>query len=248
MGTLKLAQALRRCRLALAVGAALALLVAIAGVYQLSLAPPGLASKETTTGFATQRLLIDTPSSMLGDSYPRGSTGAGFRAAYLGNLVGGETTHDAIATRMRIDPAEIAIVGSGAAPPGTMSPAAIKAVEASPPRQKYILTYGEMPGLPLLNVFATAPTEAAARALARAGGEALAQTAAEGGKATSSARVSRIGWLSSGAKTSGPRKSQAIVMALVFFIFWLFAVLVVDRVLRVRRRQRLETAFGVWPA
>jgi hypothetical protein len=60
--------------------------------------------------------------------------------------------------------------------------------------------------------------------------------------------VARIGWLSSSAKTSGPRKSQAIVMALVFFIFWLFVVLAVDRVLRVRRRQRLETAFGVWPA
>jgi hypothetical protein len=248
MGTIKLAQALRRRRLALAVGAALALLIAIAGVYKVSLAPPGLASKEATTGFATQRLLIDTPDSLLGDSYPLGSTGAAFRASYLGNLVGGEATHDAVAARMQLDPAEIAIVGSGAAPPGTMSPAAIKAVEASPPLQKYVLSYNEVPGLPLLNVFATAPTEAAARALARSGGEALAQTAAEGGPATSSARIRRIGWLSSGAKASGPRKSQALVMAVVFFIFWLFAVLAVDRVLRARRRQRLEAAFGGWPA
>jgi hypothetical protein len=244
MGTVRLAQALRRRRLALLLGAVLAVLIAIAGVYQISLSPPGLASKETTTGSATQRVLIDTPSSLLGDSYPRGSTGAAFRAAYLGNLVGAQPTLEAIANRMGIAPSEVAIVLSGAAPPGTMSPAAIKATEASPPRQKYILTYGETPGLPLLNVYAAAPTEAAARELARAGSAALVQVVGEGGEATSGARVRAVGSLTSNVKASGPRKSQALVMAFVFFIFWLFAVLAVDRMLRTRRRRRLETALG----
>jgi hypothetical protein len=243
MGTLSLAQALRRCRLALAVGAALALLIALAGVYHLSLFPPGLESKATTSGFAEQRILIDTPESLLGDAAPRGSTGAAFRAAYLGNLVAAPASRAAIARTMGLEPDEIGMVGAGAAPPGTMSPDAQKAVEASPPLQRYILTYGEAPGLPLLNVVAAAPTEAEARKLAAAGTDALARIAADSGVTSSSARVRTIGALSSGVKGGGPRKATALVMAIVFFIVWVFAVLLVDRLRRSRRKYRL--ALGV---
>jgi hypothetical protein len=236
MGTLKLVQALRRCRLALAVGAALALLIAVAG----------LSGKQTTTGFAVQRVLVDTPNSLLGDAAPTGSTGAAVRAAFIGNLAAAGPTVESMATRLGVAPREIAVVGSGGAPPGTMSPAAQKAVEASPPRQKYIITYGEIPGLPLLNVVATAPTEAAAKTLATAGTAALTQAAGEAGPAADVARVQEIGSLNSGVKTSGPRKATSLVMAIVFFIVWVFATLLVDRLLRTRRRERLEAAFDGW--
>jgi hypothetical protein len=244
MGTVGLVRALRRCRVALAVGAALALLIALAGTHQLSLFPPGIASKETTTGFATQRLLIDTPTSLLGDAAPKGSTGAAFRASFLGNVVGATPTHAAIARRVGVGFDELGIVGAGAAPPGTMSPAAIKAVEASPPRQKYVLTYNETPGLPLLTVFATAPTEAGARRLAAAGTVALSRAAAETGAAADSARVRTIGTMNSGAKASGPGKATGIAIALLFFVVWVFGSLIVDRILRERHRRRVEAVFA----
>lgn len=248
MGTVKLVQALRRCRLALAAGAALALLIAVAGVYHVSLFPPGLESKETTTGFAEQRVLIDTPASLLGDSAPKGSTGAAFRAAYLGDLVAAPASHAAIARRMGLEPDEIGMVGAGAAPPGTMSPDAQKAVEASPPLQKYVLTYGEAPGLPLLNVVAAAPTEVEASHLATAGTDAVAQAAAKSGATASSSRVRTIGALSSGVKAAGSRKATALAMAVVFFIVWVFAVLLVDRRRRSRRRRALGAGrpLGAW--
>jgi hypothetical protein len=248
MGTLRLAKALRRCRLALAAGAALAVLIALMGVYHVSFAPPNLESKASTTGFAVQRVLVDTPASLLGDSEPRGSTGAAFRTAYLGNVVAAPETVKGIAAVMNVEPDEIGMVGAGAAPPGTMSPDAQKAIEASPPRRKYVLTYGEVPGLPLLNVVAAAPTEAAAKALAGAGTDALAKAASDSNATSLSARVRTIGALSSGVKAAGPRKATAIVMALVFFIFWVFAVLLVDRLRRSRRRRGAGSPrpLGAW--
>jgi len=220
-----------RRRIAVVLGALLALTVALLALYRF----PDLQSRATTSGFAQERVLVDTPTSLLADARAKGAASITTRAVLLSNLLASDEARMDMAQRAGLKEAEIGVVGLGTAVPDVVSPLAEQAIQVTQPRTPYRVTVSEGPSLPILSIYATAPDEKGASRLARGAVAALASLAADAPAAGGQMRVTRVGAQQSGSKVVAPRKLKAAVAAIVIFILWCTALVLLDGALRRRR-------------
>jgi hypothetical protein len=241
VGLVGLLRALWRRRIVVAVGALLAIALALVGIGRGTAAPPVTSS--------LTKVLIDTPNSLVADARARGAGTIYTRARLVGSLMADDAAKAAVAHGAGLRPSELAIAGPGAAaPPGAISPLADQATEVARPIQPYLVSIEVAPSLPILSIDANAPDRDQAVRLGRAAVEtlpAVAQGAPGGG---SSVAIEQLGrpLITTRAVASG--KAKAVGGALVLFILWCLGCVLLDKVVRRRDRRRAEwpDAHGAW--
>lgn len=158
-------------RLALVLSFAVAAVVALSASYKLSVAPPALASRELAMGTASTRVLVDTSKSLVLDiRYGTGDFDSlTARAVLLGNLMASLPVREYIARRAHV-PAEAIRATTPLTPDFPRPPAGVG--EAKSQRDllrstnQYRLNVQANPTVPIIEVYAQAPTARAARELA----------------------------------------------------------------------------------
>jgi hypothetical protein len=242
MESIGILRVLWRRRIAVGLGALLALLIGVLTSSAVSLSPPGLQSRTTVSGFAQEHVLVNTPTSLLADARAKGAASIETRAVLLSDLLASNEARTRMARGAGLRPAEIGVVGLGTAAPDVVTPLAEQAIQATQPHTPYLVTVSEGPSLPILSVLATAPEEKAAARLAGAATATLASLAREAPTAGGDLKVERLGEEQTGSKVVGARKSKAAIAALLVFILWCTAVVVLDGFLRRRRSPSPRTA------
>jgi hypothetical protein len=158
-----------------AVGATIAAVAALLSVYQVSLVPPGLKSRTNVFATASTQILIDTPDSAfanVANEIEPLNTRAGVFARFL-------TSPEALALIAR--EAKLPLNGIEAQGPYDLNVPEFQRVPTAERRSSQILGEGALyrlrfennPELPIISVFAQAPTTEEALALASAAPAAL---------------------------------------------------------------------------
>jgi hypothetical protein len=235
-----------RLRAGVAASVVLAAVVAVWSVERVSLVPPGLHPRALRLASASTRVLVDTPRSAAVDLRQSSSELQKLtdRAVLLSNIVANGPARDAIARRARIDPARLQIAGpltpsqprARVGPRGAGSPRDI--LQSG---EQYRLSIQANPVVPVLDIYAQAPTTAAAVTLADAAVEGLgvylARVAQEQRTPISAqVRLVQVGRAEGGVINGGVR-AQAV--ALAFLLTFVLACASVVFVSRVRRGWRL---------
>jgi hypothetical protein len=235
-------------RYLVALAAVLAIGIGVMTVYKVSLAPPGLESRQYHVGLATARMLIDTPESQVVDLSPKGADGLGTRANLLANLMASSPVKAIIASHAGVDQnALIAIAPSSSGPVVSTLLSQRAAASASNP-ESYILTLSSDEALPIISVDVQAPDAQQAARLADAATTGLRDylksvAAAQNVPNARQLVISTLGPAQSGNVVRGPRRLIAIFAALFIFGFACAAVIVVSGLARGwRMAARLEDA------
>jgi hypothetical protein len=236
MESVTILRALLRRRLLFGLGVLLAIAVGVLGAYSVSLSPPGMKSKTVTAGFASQRVLVDTPTSLVADARAKGATSIVIRATILADQVESAAMRREIAKAVGISSAELGAISSTTASAQTESPLAKQVLEVTRPIQPYLVSVGLQAGQPILAIQTAAPSAAAAARLARAATVALAAAGRRGEPARGLVRVERLGTAQVGVRQAGGGKKKAAMAALVVLVFWCAALVAADGI---RRRRRL---------
>ena len=218
-----------------ALGVLLAIAVAVLSLYQVSTSAPFLVSKTTSSGFAWQRLLVDTHSSVLADAKAKGAEAIASKAVLLGDLTEGAGARREMAAAVGARPAEIGVLGPGSQVPARVTALATQALEVTRPRTPYLVALSEAPDLPILSLYATGPDEAGAARLIRGTTRAMAVLARQAPGVEGDARIEPVGKAQSGTKLVGARKAKALVLAALVLLLCWTAVVLADGIDRRRR-------------
>jgi hypothetical protein len=231
MGFVRLSRVLWRRRLAVGVGALLAVLAAVALVARATDTPASTS--------ALSKVLIDTPKSLAAAAQAPGAGTIYPRARLLGALVANQDAVAAIARRAGLAPGELAISGPGAAaPPRVITPLAEQAVEVAKPLAPYLLAVEVSPGQPILSIDAYAPTPAAAVALGHAAVATLPAIAAGAPGGGDSVAIEPLGRPLVITTPARGHAAKAVAMAVVFFGLWCLGCVVFDRMRLAAGRRR----------
>jgi hypothetical protein len=216
----------RRRRL-VALGALIALAAAIVSVYSVSLFPPSLTSRTNVFATASSQILVDTPDSSFADlSYELEplETRAGVFARFLANPAA-----LALISRQSGIPAE-QIEAQGPyeqnLPLNQQEPTADeRSTQIIGEGALYRLRFENNPDLPIISVFAQAPTEKEAKALAAAAPAALRVYVERLQERQETPRRDRVeirplGHAIGGVVNGGANREIAILVFLVVFAGW----------------------------
>jgi hypothetical protein len=161
----------RRVGLTLAVSAAIGAFAAFLGVYQVTLAPPGFHARSVMIGTASTYLMLDTQRGLVPDHR---ATDLQFNtyteeATLFADLLASDPVRDMVAQHMGLNPDQISTftrltgLGDGAFTATRMEQRAAEILAA--PRL-YKLEMQPDPALPVISIYAQAPTAAGAEDLA----------------------------------------------------------------------------------
>jgi hypothetical protein len=237
MGLVAVVRVLWRRRIAVLVGLVAAVAIGAIGLK--------LHGSPTAATAATDRVLIDTPRSLVVAAAAPGGPTIYPRSRVVAELLASEEAQAEIARRAGLDPSEVAVLGPGAAaPPLVVTAIAEQAEEVARPTAPYLVSVEVTPGLPILTITATGSDRAVAVRLGEAALATLPSVARGAPGGGDSVRVDPLGKATIATSVSGGRKTIAIG-AFVFFLLWCLVVVALDRPLRRRRRRpRLRPAGG----
>jgi hypothetical protein len=233
---------LRRRWRAVAIGAMLAFAVLITGVYSVSISPPGLQRKVTTTGVATSQVLVNTPSSLVVDARARGVKSIVARASFLGSLAASDAARAQIAHRLGLAPREVEISGPGSGVPVVPTALAEQATEVAKPHTVYVVNIDEDPSLPILTISTAGPDPAAAGRLANATTAEMTALTRSSPALHGTLAVDPIGTATHGTKSAGGSRVKAVLAAAILFVVWCVGVALLDAF----GRRRHEFADPSW--
>lgn len=234
MGLVALLRVLWRRRIAVLVGLFVAIAVAVAGIR--------LKGGPTATTSAASKVLIDTPRSLVASANAPGALTIYPRARVIADLMAAERARAEVAHRAGLGPAEVAVLGPGAAaPPLVITGLAEAAAEVVRPVAPYLVSIEVTPGLPILSITASGADRDTAVALGKAAVATLPAVARSAPGGGDSVKVETLGEPTIATETSGGRKTIAVAACLLFGI-WCFAVVALDRPLRRRRARRPRLA------
>ncbi len=225
---------LSRRRWLLALGVVIALAAAILSVYRVD--GLGLKARSLQYSSASTQVLVDAPSSVLGN---------------LSQSFDPLTARAVVYANFMASPAVLAVIGSHAGIPGNQiyaagpvdalqprtvqEPTALKRnVEISGETTPYRLNFNSDPNLPTIGIFAQAPTTSEALALASASVIGLQQYVSgleDADKIPASSRVTlrQLGQPNGGVVDGGISKSLALIVFVGVFLLWCILVLVGTR-------------------
>jgi hypothetical protein len=216
-----------------ALGAVLAIAVAVAMDYRVSLgAPPQVHSKQYKVGLAAADVLIDTPTSSVAALDPTGSGQLVYRAQLLANLMATAPVELRIARDAGVPPEQLITnaPASGGLPlvPNPLATAAA----ALKPSNTYSLTVVAQQKLPIIALSTQAPDAASAARLANSAVKALGDylntiAAQEGIPASSRPVVTSLGAAQSGEALRGPGRIKGLVVGFVVFVLFCSAIVVI---------------------
>jgi hypothetical protein len=160
-------------KLAVGLSLALALLAAVWSVEKISLSPPGLAPRSLEMATAASHLLVDTPRSIMldlrQDTYGIGSLTT--RAVVLGNVIASTPVEAQIAQRAHVPVGLLRIQAPLTPLEASLQVDPQKARRVSDilkSNDQYRIQINANPEVPILDIYAQAPTAASAAALANA--------------------------------------------------------------------------------
>ena len=235
-------QRLRRHRFAVAFALLLSAAVGIMFVYRVSAGfPPQLQSRRYDVGVANERVLVDTPDSIVADLNPSGAASLLAHAQLLADLFSSQPIRLAIAREAHISVQNLSVIPpavAGAAP--VQTPLATATVA---PARAATLTIGVDSTLPLVSIAAQAPNREQANELATGAVAALRgylQSVAMSQNIPASRQpvIQALGG-QSGTTTEGPSRALGGIGALVVFGLGCYLILFVDGV-----RGRLRESAG----
>jgi hypothetical protein len=214
-----------RLRLGLILSLALAALVALSAAYRISVLPPGLEPRAMEIGTASTHVMIDTPRSTILDLRQPTDDLESLtnRAVLLGNVMAGLPVRRYIARRAGVAPERIDATSpvTPAFPRPVSAPGESKhATDLLRSTDQYRLSIQANPTVPFLDLYAQAPTAAAAERLANAAVDGLRDYLADvartqGTPATQEVRLSQLGRAHGGVINAGVRPQ---VLLLVFVL------------------------------
>jgi hypothetical protein len=232
MGFVALLRVLWRRRIAVFVGLAVAIAVGVVGIK--------MKGSPTSTSSSTGRVLINTPRSLVATAKAPGAPTIYSRSRVIADLMATESAAAEVARRAGLDPAEIVVLGPGAAaPPQVITAIAEQAAEVVRPTAPYVVSVEVTPGLPILSITATGADLDTAVALGEAAVATLPAVARAAPGDGASVKVETLGEPNIATKVSGGRKMIAAA-ALFLFGAWCLVVVAFDRPLRRRRRRRAQ--------
>lgn len=231
---------LLRLRLSVVLALLFAIFAAVQVTYKISLDPPGLKPRALEMGTASTRVLVDTRSSTVLDlRYARGDIDSlTSRALLLGNVMASAPVRAYIARRAHV-PADV-IRASTPVTPDYPRPAAVvgeerKTSDILRSTDQYRLSIRANPTVPIIEIYAQAPSAKAAQSLANAAVDGLrdyiADVATQNGVAQAQrAQLLQLGRARGGVINPGVRV-QALLLTFGFvFLLSCGAILFVSRV------------------
>jgi hypothetical protein len=195
------------------------LLIGTLILYKISF-PPKLESRKYEVGVATQRILVDTPSSQVVEIAPKGSDLLGVRANLLASLMVDGTVKDAIARRAGVNPDDLVGISTSV----TDQPINPPADHNAPVMTTKVVTDNDGSELPIIQIDTQASTVGGATRLANAAVAGLrdyldSKAAAQRIPDVKRLQVEGLGPPQAHTAARGP--SRAIAVAAVLFIFGL---------------------------
>ncbi len=234
MESVTILRALSRRRLLLALGLLLVLCVDLLGSYRVSILPPALHSATSRSGFASQRVLVNTPSSLIADARAKGATSIVIRATILADLIESDDVRSAIAREAGVRPEAVGTIASTTASPQTESPLAKQVLEVTRPAEPYVVSVGLQAGQPILSIQAIAPGARDAGRLVQATTAALTAAGRRAALARGPVAVEPVGSVQSGVEEAGGGKKKAALAALAILVLWCAALVGADGLARRR--------------
>jgi len=242
MESITILRELWRLRYLVVLAGLLALVIGLMTAYRISLAPPGLQSRQYHVGVASARILIDTPDSQVVDLNPKGADALSSRASLLANLMASSPVKAIIARDAGI-PANklVAVAPSSTGGPTVATPLSKAASESTNLSDVYLLTIQADETLPIIAIQAQAPVADQAGRLANAASTGLRDylRSVAGAQNVPAARqvvISGLGAAQAADVVRGPRR----LFAFIAFIFVLgaacFAMIMISGIARGWRR------------
>jgi len=231
-----------RLRTGLAVSFAFALVAALASTNHVSLFPPGLSARAATVAAASTQVLIDTPRSKVTDTLATTNDFASLttRADLLGNVMASEPVRSYIAERAGVLPQQIQAVAPITAnvPRALVEPGSEKrASDLLRSMDQYRLDIEADPSVPILNIYAQAPSTAKAERLANASVAGLQDylarvSAKQGVREARRIRLVQLGTARGGELNNGVNVQIALLTFIVVFALCCGMTLLISRVRR----------------
>jgi hypothetical protein len=233
-------QVLGRHRLAIAIGCAVALLLALSTVYRIS--PGGLQSRSTTAGTANAELLMAATDEPASDLRKRSIAATlPSRASLAGDLVATDEARADVARRAGIKPSELAILGPAAGAPPYAVPISVESTAAAAAaREPYRVRVSAQDELPILSVDVTAPDAASATRLAEAVRSGIEDVVTQRAGEHPVVAIEPLGPVTAKIVVGGPRKSLAAGVFIVLIALWCGLIVISSGIMARLRFQRTQ--------
>jgi hypothetical protein len=230
----------------LALGVAVAVLAGLATAFKLTVVPPGLEAKSGSYGAASTQFIVDSERSSL-SSLDSDTQALATRAEIISQFIGSDEVRSIVAERLGVERGEISVRAKA----NTVQTAGQSrdAGPTAPPEGVFgaqvplTLTFQNQLDLPVVDVFAQAPTAEAAERLADAAvsglQEYLGRLAERTGLGTNNASrvvVRQTGDAVGAEVTSSAKKSEAVLVGLGVFLGWCVLIVLIAAVAQEWRR------------
>ena len=224
-----------------AMGAIVAIGAALAVLYQVSLWPPALTSRQHTSGHATAQVLVDRPHSLLADSAPNGADPIESRALLIANLMASAPVKQVFARDAGLASDELTVVALPTYQQAVSSPLVerVSAREAEAPGP-YAITARADGRLPLVTIDASAPDASSAAALVAIAERGLASLAASQNTAFGRLVATPLGTPQVSRVRRGPQRGAALAVSVTVFCLWCVCIAVGTGMADGRRRARAD--------
>jgi capsular polysaccharide biosynthesis protein len=237
-----LAQILRtlgRRKFALTIVVILAIAAALATGYKVSFNPPKLASKAVPSGQATTQILVDSPQSAIAD-LKQDTAPLVTRATVFAQFMTSSTIRERISNATGIPASQITAEGpfSGPGEPqNTVTPSEARGGQVRAQTHPYRLTFVAQEQIPLVSVYASAPTAPQAAKLANGVYTAVRGyvdeiAAADATNPEHRVTVRQLGTAGASTVTTGGSKA---IMVLAFLAIIIFGCLLIIAIAALRR-------------
>lgn len=201
-------------RIVVAVGAVVALLLALTVLYKPTLPPE---SRTTTIGAGSTEILIDAPKSTLGD-IQRDITSLVSRGGILSRFLVTDEAAQGIGRESGLPARDITVAGAKLSIDGVPDQSAANRAIRLGSSGRYLVQVQQGDDLPLLSIFTEAPTAAEARKLANGTAAALAKSVTDIQAETGVPEKRRLTIRQLGSARSGElTEKPSVVLAFVVF-------------------------------
>jgi hypothetical protein len=247
MEIVSILRALRRHWLLLVPGFALSVFVGLSVLYDVSLKPPSMASRQTTGGVATGRELLTALDAPVFKLDPRANISSSLlsRAIMLSDLAATDGLRRDIARRSGIDVGELAILGPASGKPEIEVPIAVESTAAAAlQHEPYFVKVTTGAQLPVISVQASAPDEAAAGRLVDAVRDAMRDAIADRTHGKAVVGMESLGPTTHRTIVNAPKKPVAVIAVVVLFSLWCAGVVLLSGLWRRLRTNRRHSGGG----